>query len=51
MEVSKRELVEQTVIDPILASLPHMQLRLLTPVFLPRSLLVLCICAEQLPVA
>jgi len=43
LEVSKRELVEQTVIDPILAWFSHMQLRLLTRVFLQRSLLVLCI--------
>ena len=42
MEVSKRELVEQTVIDPILALFAHMQPRLLTPVILQRSLLVLC---------
>jgi hypothetical protein len=44
LDVSKRERVEQTVIDPILALFAHMQLRLLTPVFLQRSLpLVLCI--------
>src|ERR1700675_1966979 len=44
LDVSKRERVEQTVIDPILALFARMQLRLLTPVFLQRSLLlVLCI--------
>ena len=32
LEVSKREPVEQTVIDPILALFAHMQLRLLTRV-------------------
>jgi len=42
-EGSKREPVEQTVIDPILSLFAHMQLRLLTPGFLERSLLVLCI--------
>src|SRR5216683_2619116 len=41
LEVSKREPVEQNVIDPILALFAHMQLRLLTPIFLQRSLLVL----------
>ena len=41
MEVSKRELVEQTVIDPILALFAQMQLLLLTPGFLQRSLLAL----------
>jgi hypothetical protein len=39
LEGSKREPVEQTVIDPILALFAHM---LLTPGFLQRSLLVLC---------
>jgi hypothetical protein len=43
LEVRKREPVEQTVIDPILALFAHMQLRLLTPVFLQRSLLVLAL--------
>jgi len=38
LEGSKREPVEQTVIDPILALFAHM---LLTPGFLQRSLLVL----------
>jgi hypothetical protein len=47
MEVSKREPVEQTVIDPILALFAHMQHRLLTPVFLQRSLLVLCIALNS----
>ena len=47
LEVSKREPVEQTVIDPILALFAHMQLRLLTPVFLQRSLLVLCIALSS----
>jgi hypothetical protein len=42
-EVSKCERLDRTVIDPILAWLPHMQQRLLTPVFLQRSLLALCI--------
>ena len=47
LEVSKREPVEQTVIDPILALFAHMQLRLLTPVFLQRSLLVLCLALNS----
>jgi hypothetical protein len=52
MEVSKREPVEQTVIDPILALFAHMQLRLLTPVFLQRSLTTAFLhCGERLPVA
>jgi hypothetical protein len=42
LDVSKRERFEQTVCDPILALFAHMQLRLLTPGFLQRSLLVLC---------
>ena len=42
LEVSKHEPVEQIVIDPILALFAHVQLRLLTPVFLQRSLVVLC---------
>src|SRR6266576_2098118 len=47
MEVSKREPVEQTVIDPILPLFAHMQHQLLTPVFLQRSLLVLCIALSS----
>ncbi len=47
LEGSKRERVEQTVIDPILALFAHMQLRLLTPGFLQRSLLVLCIALNS----
>ena len=47
LEVSKREPVEQTVIGPILALFAHMQLRLLTRVFLQRSLLVLCIALNS----
>jgi hypothetical protein len=43
----KREPVVQTVIDPILALFAHMQLRLLTPLFLQRSLLVLCIALNS----
>jgi hypothetical protein len=46
LEGSKREPVEQTVIDPILALFAHMQLRL-TPGFLQRSLLVLCIALNR----
>jgi hypothetical protein len=38
LEVSKREPVELSVIDPTLALFDHMQLRLLTSVFLQRSL-------------
>jgi len=49
MEVSKRELVEQTVIDPILASFAHMQLRLLNPSFLAAIAAGSLHCAEQLP--
>jgi hypothetical protein len=44
LEGSKREPVEQTVIDPILALFAHM---LLTPGFLQRSLLVLCIALNS----
>ncbi len=47
LEGSKREPVEQTVIDPILSWFAHMQLRLLTPGFLQRSLLVLCIALNS----
>jgi hypothetical protein len=47
LEVSRRERVEQTVIDSILALFAHMQLRLLTPVFLQRSPLVLCIALNS----
>jgi hypothetical protein len=47
LDGSKREPVEQTVIDPILALFAHMQLRLLTPGFLQRSLLVLCIALNS----
>ena len=47
LEVSKREPVEQTVIDPILALFAHMQLRLLTRVFLQRSQLVFCIALNS----
>jgi hypothetical protein len=43
LEISKRDPIAQTVIDLILEWFAHMQLRLLTPVFLQRSLLVLCI--------
>ena len=46
-EVSRREPVEPTRIDRILALLAPMQLRLLTPVFLQRSLLVLCIALNS----
>jgi hypothetical protein len=46
LEVSKREPIEQTVIDPILALFAHMQLRL-TPGFLQRSVLVLCIALNS----
>jgi hypothetical protein len=45
--VRKRELVAQTVIDPILALFAHMQLRLLTPVFLQVSLVVFCIALNS----
>src|SRR6266576_108100 len=47
MEVSKREPVEQTVIDPILALFAQMQHRLLTPGFLQRALLVLCLALNS----
>src|SRR5271168_3873453 len=47
LEISKRERVEQPVIDPILALFAHMQLRLMTPVLLQRSLLVLCIALNR----
>jgi hypothetical protein len=47
LEVSEREPVEQTVIDPIPALFAHMQLRLMTPVFLQLSLLVLCIALNS----
>jgi len=47
LEVSKREPIEQTVIESILALFAHMQLRLLTPVFLQPSLLVLCIALNS----
>ena len=40
LEFSKREPVEQTVLDPILALFAHMQLGLVTPGFLQRLLLV-----------
>jgi hypothetical protein len=43
LDISKRERVEQTVFDPILALFAHMQLRLLAPGFFERSLPVLCI--------
>ena len=39
--------VEQTVIDRILTLFAHMQHRLLTPVFLQRSLLVLCLALNS----
>jgi hypothetical protein len=41
MQGSEREPVEQTVVDPILALFAQMQLLLLTPGFLQRSLLAL----------
>ena len=47
LEVSKREPIQQMVIDLILALFAHMQLRLLTPVFLQRSLVVLCIALNS----
>src|SRR5713101_1517983 len=47
LEGSKREPVEQNVIDPIPALFAHMQLRLMTPVFLQLSLLVLCIALNS----
>jgi hypothetical protein len=43
LEVSKREPVTQTIIDLTLALFTRMQRRLLTPVFLQASLVVLCI--------
>src|ERR1700751_4211122 len=47
LEGSKSEPVEPTVIDRILALFAHMQLRLLTPGFLQRSLLVVWIALNR----
>jgi hypothetical protein len=47
LDVSKREPVEPTEINPILALFAHMQKRLLNPGFLQRSLLVLCIALNS----
>jgi hypothetical protein len=46
-EVSRREPVEPTLIDRILALFTHTQLPLLTPVFLQGSPLVLCIALNS----
>jgi hypothetical protein len=45
--VSKCQPVEQTIINPILALFAHLRWRLLTPIFLQRSLLVLCIALNS----